>query len=112
MTCPECQGSGRQEITGFVCGSKSQAGRVEIRCSACHGTGTVADETPDWRELGRTITVLRQAHDQSAREFARAIDVSPGDLNEAEHGRINPLEIAVKASEWASSQAAHARGRR
>ena len=119
MTCPECHGSGRQTITGFVCGPQHQAGRIEIRCSTCKGTGTVSDQTPRWREQGCVITTIRQVHDRSAREFARELGVLPRDLNEAEHGRIDPTAIVTKARAWASSHqaeppvvASHARGQR
>jgi hypothetical protein len=104
MICPECHGNGRQTISGFVCGTKPQAGRVEIRCSTCRGRGIVPDEMPRWREQGCVITTIRQVHDRSAREFARELGISPRDLNEAEHGRIDPSPIVTKARTWAGSR--------
>lgn len=108
MTCVHCQGSGRQRMQGFVCGGVSAAGVFDIRCPECRGTGELPDLTPRWRELGREIFEIRNGHDESGRDFARHLGVTPGQLNQAEHGRIDPTDLLEAARAWARLQGAEA----
>jgi DNA-binding XRE family transcriptional regulator len=66
-------------------------------CGTCKGTGSVSEEMPRWQEEGRRIKRIREYHDLSQRELAGRLGVKPIEVNEAEHGRIDPTSVLEKA---------------
>lgn len=101
MKCSDCQGVGEIFSTSISCGPHGGAlRRGAHRCTACHGTGTLPDETPLWRKVGADIKAVRERCDRSQREFARQIGVSPFELNEAEHGRFDPAPLLETVRAW------------
>lgn len=101
MTCPDCNGAGAHTAIGIACGSVGcESGIRSFRCSTCIGTGVVPDVMASWRAEGAAIKAIREECDLSQRELARHIGVSPRDLNEAEHGRIDPARVLASARAW------------
>jgi DNA-binding XRE family transcriptional regulator len=100
MTCPDCNGVGDVFGTAVMCGPSGGTLRHWHPCTSCRGTGDVPDETPQWRMAGLELRILREGVDLSVRELARHLGVSPRDVNEAEHGRIDPAKVLASARAW------------
>jgi DNA-binding XRE family transcriptional regulator len=98
VTCPDCHGDG--VITGMriACGPvHCEPGMFEETCRACAGTGSITDAIVRYRHLAAELREIRERHDLSQREMAAVLGMRPIDLNQAEHGRVDPTSVLEKA---------------
>lgn len=97
LRCPDCHGSGRVMMRGFMCGpATSLVGNAEIACGQCRGAGAVPDSYPDWKVAAEELKTARLSKGISGREMAARLRVSAVVMSDAEHARIDPRPLLLK----------------
>ena len=90
IQCPDCRGSGT--ATGFVCSRTSGSFRT-MPCSRCKGAGTISVQMALWLRMGEAIRTDRIRENCGGRERARMLGLTPLQLNDVEHGKVDPMEV-------------------
>ena len=95
IQCPDCRGSGA--VTGFACGF-NDAGDIDggvhtMPCFRCKGERGIPAEWEDWIRQGEAIRTDRIRERCSGRERARMLGITPRQLNDVEHGKVDPAAV-------------------
>ena len=92
IQCPDCRGSG--SVTGFACSPSRGTGGVRtLPCFTCNGQSTITTEKAEWRRQGEAIRTDRIRENCGGRERARMLGLTPLQLNDLEHGKVDPMEV-------------------
>lgn len=85
--CPRCTGDG-----GYHALVTRAAGCMEeyFQCHLCNGAGCISDEVAEWLRIGAAHRNNRVERDESLRECAKRLGVSPALLSAMETGRQRP----------------------
>lgn len=86
-TCPRCTGDG-----GYYALVTRATGCAEeyLTCDLCKGDGKISDEVAGWLKEGVDHRNARVARDESLRECARRLGLSPALISAMETGRQRP----------------------
>ena len=95
IQCPDCRGSGA--VTGFACGYDA-AGEISggvrtLPCFRCKGERGIPAEWAEWIWQGEAIRTDRIREHCGGRERARMLGLTPLQLNDVEHGKVDPMEV-------------------
>ena len=90
IRCPDCRGSG--SVTGFACGPAGGGIRT-LPCFTCNGQTTITTEKAEWRRMGEAIRTDRIRENCGGRGRARMLGLTPLQLNDVEHGKVDPAAI-------------------
>lgn len=85
--CPRCTGDG-----GYYAIVTRATGCAEeyLTCDLCKGDGSISDEIVGWLKVGSEHRNARVARDESLRECAKRLGVSPALISAMETGRQRP----------------------
>ena len=83
IPCPSCKGTGK--VSAFAC-----PGFVltELKCYDCLGAGEITEGHQEAKEHGERMRLERIARQVSLRDEAARLDISPRELSDIEHGRM------------------------
>ncbi len=81
-TCPRCEGGGK--TVAIACPGYR---RVELRCDACSGSGTIDEQRRAQLDEAERRREARIAAGRSLRDEATRLGVSPVQLSDMEWGR-------------------------
>lgn len=91
--CPSC--GGRKYSSGFVDGSAPNGREFgyytdRLPCSTCDGAGIVTAQMLEWLRIGTRHRKARVDRQESIRQCADRLGISPADISSMEHGRLDP----------------------
>ena len=95
IQCPDCRGSGNH--TGFVCSPTSGSFRT-MPCFRCKGHRRNLGQMALWLRMGEAIRTDRIRENCGGRERARMLGLTPLQLNDVEHGKVDPMEVLYHAA--------------
>ncbi len=94
ISCPDCHGAGKR--FGFINGdpdiSKHSVG--DLRCSRCHGAGTVPMAMTTWIEAGKAIRQDRVRRGETLYSESQRLGISSAALCSIEMGKVDPSSHA------------------
>ena len=90
IQCPDCRGSG--ETTGLACGPNVSSFRT-WRCFRCKGTNVITVQMALWIRQGEAMRTDRIRENCGARERAWMLGLTRRQLNDVEHGKVDPMEV-------------------
>ena len=90
IQCPDCRGSGA--VTGLACGPNVSGIRT-WPCSRCKGTGVISVQMALWLRMGEALRTDRIRENCGGRERAQMLGLTPLQLNDVEHGKVDPTEV-------------------
>ena len=88
FVCPICEG--RKRALAHINRGSAPHSWEKMDCRACAGTGMISAETATAIANGRSMRERRIARDESLREAAKRLGVSPAELSRIEHGYPSP----------------------
>lgn len=85
--CPRCDGRGMIGPIHVNRGNKGCNWIDEMSCLICHGAGEVDDDTMQAIGMGKQLREVRISRDESLRECALRLGMTPSELSALEQGR-------------------------
>ena len=92
VECVGCFGDGM--ISAFVRRAGS-CNLERIQCSDCKGSGRLDKTRLEWIKAGEAMFRDRVDRDMSLREEAKRRGMTPRELGDMEHGRVQPVKADV-----------------
>jgi hypothetical protein len=86
ITCFDCDGFGKIAFAFHD---------AKLDCRRCKGTGKCPAIMDEWRKAGELLRRARIGRDQSLREYATLIGMSPVLLSDFERGMIDPSNFQL-----------------
>lgn len=90
-TCPDCHGKGT--IAAFVDREDDGYFAPALRCLRCKGEGTISAQEAEWITRGRVCIDRRRASEESLRDMAKRLGMTPAEASAMEHGRADPAPL-------------------
>ena len=94
IPCPDCRSTGA--ITGFACSMDSGGSVRTLPCLRCKGESMIPSEMADWMRLGEALRVDRIREDCGGGERARMLGLTRLQLNDVEHGKVDPRSVLCR----------------
>ena len=93
-TCPDCNGAKKKQAL-VNHGEEAGCAFEVVDCWTCAGLGTITGQRVEWMQRGNAMRADRLARGETMVEAAKRLGIHWRDINEMEHGRIEPLPIEV-----------------
>jgi len=91
IPCPDCHGTGQQDIYFLRKSDGTCDPHRRITCQRCRGTGQITQRDREWIEAGQAMRKERLSRGMTLRREAARRGLKPSTLSAMEQGRIFPV---------------------